>query len=259
MDLGLEGRSAIVCASSAGLGLACADALVREGVHVTVNGRDPDRLAEAVEALRAIGGGEVRGVAADIDTAEGRAALLADRDAPDILVTNNAGPRPGTFDTVSEEDLERALTSHFWTPIRLLRAVAPGMRERRFGRIVNITSAMVAAPNPMMIASTGARTGLTAVMKAASRELAPFNVLVNQILPERIDTGRQREMAILDAERFGITYEQARERQAASIAAGRHGRPDEVGAACAFLCAGRFGFISGMNLRLDGGSYPGLI
>jgi len=259
VDLGLEGRRAIVAASSAGLGRACAEALVREGADVVINGRDAERLDAAVRELSALGGGTVRGVRADLDTEEGRAALLAACPEPDILVTNNAGPRPGTIDVIGDDDLEKALQAHFWTPIRLLRAVAPGMMERRFGRIVNITSAMVAAPNPMMIASTGARTGMTAVMKAASRQLAPYNVLVNQILPERIDTGRQREMATLDSERLGISYEEARRRQAESIAVGRHGRPEEVGAACAFLCAGAFGFISGVSLRLDGGSYPGLL
>jgi 3-oxoacyl-[acyl-carrier protein] reductase len=259
MDLGLDGRTAIVCASSQGLGRACAEALAAEGVGVVVNGRDPERLAQVAAEIRAATGATVTPVAADITTPEGRDLLLGAFEAPDILVTNNAGPRPGNLDEITDEDLEAALTAHYWTPVHLARAVIPGMKARSFGRIVNITSAMVASPNTFMLASAGARTGMTAIMKAISRELAPFNVLVNQIQPERIDSNRQQQVARLQAEKQGISYEEAREQQAAGVAMGRLGRPAEIGAACAFLCAARFGYITGVNLRLDGGSYAGLL
>jgi 3-oxoacyl-[acyl-carrier protein] reductase len=258
MNLGIDGRWAIVCASSQGLGRACAEALAAEGVNVVVNGRDAERLGKTAAALEA-SGVQVRPVAADISTDAGRAQLLAACPEPDILVTNNAGPRPGGLLEVSDEDLARALDLHYWTPIRLVRAVVGGMRMRRFGRIVNITSAMVTSPSPLMAASAGARTGLTAVMKGLSREVARDNVTVNQLLPERIDSGRQVQMAAIEAERSGISYEEARRRQAESIAAGRHGLPAELGAACAFLCGVHAGYISGQNLHLDGGSYRGLI
>lgn len=259
MDLGIQGRRAIVCASSAGLGLACATALAAEGVTTVINGRSKDRLDEGLEVAQATATAEVVAVRADITTAEGRASLLDACPDPDILVTNNAGPRPGTFFEVSDEDLEHALLLHYWTPISLVKSVLPGMRERRWGRIVNITSAMVASPGPRMAPSAGARTGLTAVMKGIAREVAADNVTINQLLPERIDSGRQVQVARVDMERLGITFEEARRRQAASIPVGRLGRPSELGAACAFLCSEPAGYISGTNLRLDGGSYVGLI
>jgi 3-oxoacyl-[acyl-carrier protein] reductase len=260
MDLGIAGRSAIVCASSQGLGRACAEALAAEGVAVVINGRDIDKLAATAAELRAaVPGASVTPVAADITTADGRATLLAACPAPDILVTNNAGPKPGTISEVTDDDLERALQLHYWGPISMVRSVLPGMVERRFGRIVNITSAMVTRPSAHMVASAGARAGQTAVMKAVSGDVARFNVTINNVLPERIDSPRQEHMAQVEMERNGITYEEARHRQAASLAAGRLGRPSELGAACAFLCSVHASFISGMNLHLDGGSYPGLV
>lgn len=259
MDLGIAGRWAIVAASTQGLGRACAEALAAEGVNIVLNGRSADRVDAAVAALAAAHPVQVRGVAADLTTAEGRQALLAAHDAPDILITNNAGPKPGRIAEVTDEDLAHALELHYWSPISLVRAVLGGMEARGFGRIVNITSAMVTTPRATMVASTGARTGMTAVMKAISHESVRHNVTINCILPERIDTGRQEQMAHIEAERHGISYDEARRRQAASIAAGRHGRPAEFGAACAFLCSVHASFISGMNLHLDGGSYPGLV
>jgi 3-oxoacyl-[acyl-carrier protein] reductase len=259
VNLGISGRWAIVCASSQGLGRACAEALAAEGVNVVINGRDAERLEKAAAELRSAHPVEVRTVPSDITTPEGRAALLAVCPEPDILVTNNAGPKPGAFTDVTEEDLARALDLHFYTPLALVRAVVDGMQARRFGRIVNITSAMVTAPNPFMPASAGARTGMTAVMKGLQRQTVADNVTINQLLPERIDSGRQQQMARVEAERDGVSFEEARRRQAASIAAGRFGRPEEFGAACAFLCSAQAGYISGVNLHLDGGSYAGLI
>jgi 3-oxoacyl-[acyl-carrier protein] reductase len=260
MDLGIAGRSAIVCASSQGLGRACAEALAAEGVHVVVNGRNAACVTETAAALRtAYPALRVQSVAGDITTPDGRAALLEACPEPDILVTNNAGPHPGSFFDISADDYAQALQGHFFAPLALVRAVVDGMRERRFGRIVNITSAMVATPNPLMAASSGARAGLSGVMKGLQRQTVPDNVTINQLLPERIDSGRQRQIAELEAQAYQISIDEARQRQAATIAAGRLGRPEEVGAACAFLCSAHASYISGVNLRVDGGSYPGLL
>jgi 3-oxoacyl-[acyl-carrier protein] reductase len=270
VDLGIAGKWAIVCASSQGLGRACAQALADEGVHVVINGRDEDRLAKAAADIaaahsavdfRAVAASAVavRAVAADITTPAGRAALLAACPRPDILVTNNAGPKPGPLADATEEDLASALDLHFYAPLALVRAVVDGMRARRFGRIINITSAMVTSPRPSMAASSGARAGMTAVMKGLQQLTVADNVTINQLLPERIDSGRQLQMARLEAEHAGISFDEARRRQAASIAAGRLGRPEEFGAACAFLCSVQASYISGVNLHLDGGSYSGLV
>lgn len=259
MDFGIAGRRAIVCASSQGLGRACASALAAEGVDVVINGRDLDKLETTAGELRAQGGGSVLPVAADITTPEGRRTLLAACPEPDILVANNVGPRPGSLDEISDDDLRRALELHYFAPLALAKAVIPGMRERKFGRIVAITSAMVTAPRSMMVASAGARTGMTSVLKAISHDVARDNVTINFLLPERIDSPRQVQVARLDMERYGITYDEARHRQAESISARRHGRPEELGAACAFLCSVQAAFISGQNLHLDGGSYTGLV
>lgn len=259
MDLGICGRWAIVCASSQGLGRACADALAAEGVNVVINGRNAGRLEETAAELRGTHAVEVRAVPADITTPAGRDTLVSACPDPDILVTNNAGPRPGTFAEVTEADLAAGLALHYFTPLSLVRAVIDGMRGRRFGRIVNITSAMVTSPHPLMAASSGARTGLTAVMKGLSRQTVADNVTINQLLPERIDSGRQVQMAHIESGRAGISFEEARRRQAASIAAGRLGRPQELGAACAFLCSAQASYISGVNLHIDGGSYVGLV
>ncbi|WP_273735292.1 SDR family oxidoreductase [Mycolicibacterium septicum] len=237
MDLGIAGRRAVVCASSQGLGRACAEALAAEGVNVVVNGRDRGRLEQTSAELRSVCGVEVVGVAADITTAAGRTELLGACPAPDILVTNNAGPKPGGLFDVTDDELSQALVGHYLAPLALVRAVVPGMRQRRFGRIVNITSAMVTTPNSFMAASSGARTALTAVMKGLSKEVVGDNVTINQLQPERIDTGRQLQMAKLDMERNQITFEEARARQVASIPAQRLGQPEEFAAACAFLCS----------------------
>lgn len=259
MDLGLTGRAAIVCASSRGLGRACARALAGEGVAVVVNGRDRDRLAATAEEIRAATGVAVTAVAADVATEAGRAALLAACPAPDILVTNNGGPPPGRFEDWDHAAWTAALEANLLAPVLLIRAVVGGMRARRFGRIVNITSAMVKAPHALMGLSTAARSALTAVCKGLSREVAADNVTINNLLPERIDTDRQRFMAELRAAMGGIALEAAYAEMAASIAAGRLGTPEEFGAACAFLCSAHAGYVSGQNLQLDGGSYPGLI
>jgi 3-oxoacyl-[acyl-carrier protein] reductase len=259
MDLGIKGRKAIVCASSQGLGKACATALAREGCAVIINGRDAGKLAGAAAEIRSATGGDVTPVQADINTDSGRAALVAACPDADILVNNNAGPPPGKLADWDHAAWLAALEANMLAPILLIRALVPGMRQRRFGRIVNITSAMVKSPRPPMALSTTARTGLTAFCKSLSLEVAADNVTINNMLPERFDTDRQRFMAERMVREQGITFEEARRQIAASIAARRFGQPHEFGDACAFLCSAQAGFISGQNLQLDGGSYHGLI
>jgi 3-oxoacyl-[acyl-carrier protein] reductase len=259
MNLGIEGRTAIVCASSQGLGLACAQALAQEGVHVLINGREQAKLDRSAAALREVARGDVIAIAADVTTTDGQAKLLAACPSPDILINNNAGPSPGNFADIERDRWLKAIEANMIAPLMLIRAVLPAMRQRRFGRIVNITSAMVTTPRPHMTVSSGARAGLTAAMKGLSLEVARDNVTINNLLPERFDTDRQHQMAKAAMARENICYEEARARQIESIAARRLGDPKEFGATCAFLCSTLAGFMSGQNLHLDGGSYPALI
>lgn len=259
MDLGIKGRKALVAASSAGLGLACATALAREGCEVTINGRDARRLAEARTKIETATGARVQTVVADIITEAGRKALIDACPAADILVTNNAGPPPGKLADWDHAAWTAALEANMLAPILLIRALLPGMRARKFGRIVNITSAMVKSPRPHMALSTTARTGLTAFSKSMALESAADNVTINNLLPERIDTDRQRFMAERMMKDKGIDMMEARRQIVQTIAARRFGTPAEFGDACAYLCSAQAGFISGQNLQLDGGSYPGLI
>jgi 3-oxoacyl-[acyl-carrier protein] reductase len=259
VDLGIAGRRAIVCASSRGLGFACANALAREGVHVTLNGRTAATLDAAVEQLRQRHGVTVTSVCGDIVDPLVRAELLATCPEPDIVVTNNGGPTPGRFADWERDEWIAALDSNMLAPLALIRDVLPGMVERRFGRIVNITSAMVKTPLSPMGLSTGARAGLTSVAKALSKDVAHANVTINNLLPERIDTERQRQMAELHSKMAGITLDEAYAAMARTIAAGRLGRPEEFGDACAFMCSAQAGYMSGQNLQLDGGSYHGLM
>ncbi len=260
MDLGISQRRAIVTASSAGLGFACAQALVREGVHVVINGRDRDNLEAAALQLRDLGAvDQVIAVCGNIENESTRAALFAACPAPDILVNNNGGPNPGRFGEWKRDDWIAAIDSNMLAPIAMIQGSIDGMVQRQFGRIVNITSAMVKSPRSPMGLSSAARTGLTAVCKGLSRDVAHANVTINNLLPERIDTGRQRQMAELAVTFKGITLEEAYDDIAQTIAAKRLGRPDEFGAACAFLCSAHAGFISGQNIGIDGGTYEGLI
>ncbi|MFP8874182.1 MAG: SDR family oxidoreductase [Myxococcota bacterium] len=259
MELGIQGRKAIVCASSRGLGRACATSLAREGVSVVINGRDAETLAKAAEEIHAETGGEITPVAANLNEQEERDRLVAACPEADILVNNNAGPAPGRFEDWDHDQWLAGLEANLLAPAMLIRALLPGMKERGFGRVVNITSAMVKTPMAPMALSTTARSGLTALCKSISKQAAPFNVTINNLLPERIDTDRQVQMANVVAKLGGISYEEARAQQVASIAAGRLGLPSEFGDACAFLCSAQAGYISGQNLQLDGGSYDGLI
>jgi 3-oxoacyl-[acyl-carrier protein] reductase len=259
MDLGIRGRRALVCASSQGLGLACAQALAQEGCEVWLNARRAVPLHAVAAALRAATGVPVHTVVADLNTEAGRDALLAACPAPDILVNNNAGPPPGQLADWDHSAWLGALEANLIAGVMLIRAVLPGMRERRFGRIVNITSAMVKTPHAAMGLSTAARAGLTAVSKALAREAVVDNVTINNLLPERFDTARQEFMAQRLMREHGITREEARQRIADTLPARRFGRPEEFGAACAFLCGAQSGFMTGQNLQLDGGAYAGLV
>ena len=259
MDLGLKGRTAIVCASSQGLGFACALALATEGCRVFINGRDETRLLAAATDLRRQSTSTITPVQADITTDAGRAALLAACPEPDILVNNNAGPPPGQLADWDHAAWIGALESNLIAAALLMRDTIPGMRARRFGRIVNITSAMVKSPHAVMGLSTAARAGLTALSKALSREAIIDNVTINNLLPERFDTPRQEFMAQRLMREQGITRDEARRQIADTLPAKRMGEPAEFGAACAYLCASQSGFMTGQNLQLDGGAYSGLV
>lgn len=259
MQLGLEGRSAIVCASSTGLGKACAIALAREGCSVVINGRDEARLAEAADAIWNVAKADVIPIAADLNTDQGRQKLLNACPSADILVNNNGGPPPGHFEDWDEADWLSALNANLLAPIFMIKALIPGMRTRKFGRIVNVTSARVKTPTARMGLSSSARAGLTAFCKGLSIEVAVDNVTINNLLPERIATERHHFMAAEMATRDGISARAANTKIAETLPAKRLGTPEEVGDACAFLCSAQAGFISGQNLHLDGGSYRGLI
>lgn len=254
MDLGITNRTALVCASSQGLGLACAQSLAREGAEVILNGRNEEKLAQAARSIPG-----ARWIVADQTTRAGREALIAGAGDVDILVNNNAGPPPGVLVDWDEAAILGAVNANMLPAIQLMRALIPGMRQRKFGRIINITSAMVKSPHYVMGLSTSARAGLTAISKAISKDVVIDNVTINNLLPERIDTPRQEFMAQRLMAEQGVDREEARRQIADTIAAKRFGLPVEFGDACAFLCSVQAGFISGQNLQLDGGSYAGLI
>ena len=255
MDLGISGRSAIVCAASKGLGRGCAEALAAAGVALTINARGAAGLEATAEAIRARHGIAVRAVAADVTTAEGRAALLAACPDPDILVTNAGGPPPGSWSDWSREDFIRALDANMLTPIALMQAVLPGMMARGWGRVVNITSQAVKSPIPALGLSNTARTGLTGFVAGTSRQVAAKGVTINNLLPGIHATARAEALDRGMAEAEGIGEEEARARRAATIPAGRYGTPEEFGAACAFLCSQHAGFIVGQNWLIDGGAF----
>jgi len=259
MDLGIQGRKAIVCASSQGLGYACALALAKEGCHVYINGRDANKLTNAAVTLRHATGSPVDAIQADITTNAGRSALLEACPEPDILINNNAGPPPGQLQDWDHDHWMAALESNLLAAALLLRDVLPGMRQRQFGRVVNITSAMVKTPHAAMGLSTAARAGLTALSRALAREAVIDNVTINNLLPERFDTPRQEYMAQRMMREQAIDRESARRLIAETIPANRMGKPEEFGQACAFFCGANAGYITGQNLQLDGGAYSGLI
>ena len=256
MDLGIAGRKAIVCASSKGLGRACALALAEAGCEVFVNGRNRDQLRATAREIRALGV-EVHEIAGDLNDSATRAALIAACPAADILVNNNGGPPFKAFAAISREDILAGVEANMLTPIALVQAYLPGMVERKFGRIVNITSGSVRAPIAGLDVSSGARAGLTAFLAAAARTHAGDNVTINSIQPGSFATDRQKAGLERTAAQRGITIEQARQESFARIPAHRAGDPNEFGALCAFLASAKAGFITGQNILIDGGAFPG--
>ncbi|WP_407316847.1 SDR family oxidoreductase [Pseudomonas sp. nanlin1] len=257
MDLGLTGKTALVCASSKGLGRACAMALASEGVTVTLLARGAEALLATAEAIAAATGVQVTTVVCDITTAQGRAAALAACPAPDILVTNAGGPPPGDFRDWQREDWIAALDANMLTPIELIKATVDGMQARGFGRIVNITSAAVKAPIDVLGLSNGARSGLCGFVAGLARKTVAHNVTINNLLPGPFDTDRLRTTAAAAAKASGKSVDEVLDARRRSNPAGRFGDPAEFGAACAFLCSQHAGFITGQNWLLDGGSFPG--
>ncbi|KAB2697126.1 MULTISPECIES: SDR family oxidoreductase [Brucella] len=255
MDLGLKGRKAIVCASSKGLGRACAEALAEAGCDLVLNGRNEQTLAETAKAIRQAFNVRVDAVAADVSTAEEQAELLSACPAPDILVNNNGGPAFKDFRLLDRDAILRGVTQNMVTPLELIKAVIDGMVERRFGRIVNITSTSVYAPIPGLDLSSGARAGLTAFLAGVARTVAASNVTINNILPGAFDTDRLRSGFAFSAQKNGTTPDAEAAKRASAIPAGRIGQPKEFGQACAFLCSEHSGFITGQNLVIDGGAY----
>ena len=254
MDLGLTGRRALICASSKGLGRGCAGALAGAGVSLVLNARGGAALEAAAAELRAAYGGTVVTVAADITTPEGRAAVLAAAGAVDILVTNAGGPPPGLWSDWSRDDFIKAIDANMLTPIALMQALLPGMIERRWGRVVNITSQSVKAPIPQLGLSNTARAGLTGFVAGTARQVAEFGVTINNLLPGIHATDRAVALDMGVARGRNISVEQAAEERAAGIPARRYGTAAEFGAMCAFLCSVHAGFIVGQNILLDGGA-----
>jgi 3-oxoacyl-[acyl-carrier protein] reductase len=257
MDLGLAGRKAIVCASSRGLGKACARALAEAGCEVVINGRDAKTLEATAAELSKLTGAKIIAVAADVATADGQKALLAACPQPDILVNNNAGPPLRDFRELSRQQMIDGVTANMIVAVELIQKVIDPMLARKFGRIVNITSGAVKAPLAGLDLSSGARAGLTAFLAGVARTVADKNVTINNILPGAFDTDRLRGTLGKAAEAKGITLEQAAAARAATIPAKRFGDPAEFGAACAFLCSAQAGYITGQNLLIDGGNFPG--
>jgi 3-oxoacyl-[acyl-carrier protein] reductase len=259
LDLGIAGKTALVCASSRGLGLACAIALARERCAVYLNGRNEDALTAGARHIATIAGRPPEVIVADLTAEEGRLRIVETCPAPDILINNNGGPQPGQIEDWDRADWLAAIEANMLAPIFLIKTYLPGMRRRKFGRIVNITSAMVKSPDATMGLSAAVRAGLTALTKSVQRDSVVDNVTINNLLPERFDTDRLQFMAQRMSEQEGISVHEARARIADTIAAKRLGDPKEFGDACAFLCSAQAGYISGQNLQLDGGSYVGLI
>ncbi|GAA0840617.1 MAG: 3-oxoacyl-ACP reductase [Cupriavidus sp.] len=260
MDFGLRGKHALVCGASKGLGFACADALAAEGVDVVVVARGAEALEKAAADLRARHGRRVVAVATDITTPEGRklaldaAAKLGDLD---ILVNNAGGPPPGNFRDWGRDEWIAALDANMLTPIELIKATVDGMIARRWGRIINITSGAVKAPIDVLGLSNGARAGLTGFVAGLAREVAQYGVTVNNLLPGPFDTDRLKKTMEGGAKKAGISIEEMAARRAAANPSRRFGEPAEFGATCAFLCSKQAAYMTGQNVLLDGGAYPG--
>lgn len=254
MDLGISGKRAVICASSKGLGLGCAQALAAAGCDLILNARGADALETSAEAIRKAHGVAVTTIAADVTSEEGRDALLAAAGAADILVNNAGGPPPGMWQDWDRADFIKALDANMLTPIAMIKALVPGMMGQGWGRVVNITSQSVKAPIPQLGLSNAARTGLTGYVAGTSRQVAGSGVTINNLLPGIHATDRAEALDGPVAKREGISIEDARARRAATIPAGRYGTSQEFGATCAFLCSQHAGFIIGQNILCDGGA-----
>lgn len=254
MDLGIKGKTAIVCAASKGLGRGCAEALAEAGVNLIINARTEGPLNEAAEAIATKYGVSVTAVACDITTEEGQAKVLAACPDPDILVNNAGGPPPGMWSDWDREDFIKALDANMLTPIALMKAVLPSMMEKGWGRVVNITSQSVKSPIPVLGLSNTARAGLTGYVGGTSRQVAPSGVTINNLQPgiHATDRAESLDKGVSDAQ--GITMEEAQQQRQATIPARRYGTAEEFGAMCAFLCSTKAGFIVGQNILLDGGA-----
>ncbi len=260
MKLGIEGKWALVCAASKGLGKGCAKALVMEGVNVVITARVAETLEATATELRALNPDvKVITVAGDITTPEGRAAALAATPHYDILVNNAGGPPPGDFRDWTRDDWIKAVDANMLTPIELIKSMIDGMCERGFGRIVNITSGAVKAPIDTLGLSNGARSGLTGFVAGLARQpaVASRNVTINGLLPGPFDTDRMKTMLGSWAKRDGKTYDEVAASRVKSVPAQRMGNQDEFGATCAFLCSVHASYITGQNVLMDGGAYPG--
>ena len=257
MDLGIRGRKALVCAASKGLGKGCAISLAREGVELTITARGREALEATADEIRKATGGKVTAVIGDIATEEGRNAALAACPQPDILVNNAGGPAPGDFRNWTRDDWIKALDANMLAPIELIRRTVDHMTAQRFGRIINITSGAVKHPTDVLGLSNGARTGLTGFCAGISRQIAKYNVTVNNVLPGFHATERMHATMAVMAQKNGISIEQMTKQRIAHIPAERIGDPGEFGDACAYLCSAQAGFIIGQNLLLDGGAFPG--
>jgi 3-oxoacyl-[acyl-carrier protein] reductase len=257
MDLGLSGRRAIVCAASQGLGKASAMALAREGVELIIVARRRDVLESAADEIASATANRPRTILADVTTSEGREAILSACSDPDILVTNAGGPPPGDFRNFGRDDWIRAIDGNMLAPIALIKATIDGMIARKFGRIVNITSHAVKAPVAMLALSNGARSGLTGFVAGLARSVAEHNVTVNNLLPGTFDTDRLKSNLAALARNSSRDVAGVTEEVRTSNPAKRFGHPDEFGATCAFLCSTYAGYITGQNILIDGGAYPG--
>lgn len=254
MDLGIAGKRALVCASSKGLGLGCAEALAEAGVNLVMNARGEEALVQAAQSIRDAYGVEVETVVADVTTSEGQAKLLAAATEIDILVTNAGGPPPGLWSDWERDDFIKALDANMLAPIALMKALLPGMMDRGWGRVVNITSQSVKAPIAVLGLSNSARAGLTGYVAGTARQVAGSGVCINNLLPGIHATDRAVSLDSGVSAQQGITMEEAKAQRAATIPAGRYGSRTEFGATCAFLCSQHAGFIVGQNILLDGGS-----
>lgn len=257
MDMGISGRKAIVCAASKGLGKGCAMALAGEGVELVINARTEATLEQTATEIREATGAKVTAVACDITTPEGRAAVLAACPEPDILINNAGGPPPGDFRDWGRDEWIKAVDANMLTPIELIKATVDGMMARKFGRIINITSSAVKAPIDILGLSNGARSGLTGFVAGIARKTVVNGVTINGLLPGQHDTDRLNSNFHVKAKSTGKSFDEFRAAAMAANPAGRFGTAEEFGAACAFLASAHAGFITGQNILLDGGAYPG--